>query len=74
MARNWLSLITDSVLSGLSAAPVDVGSDYNTTGSVCTSRLAEPTDGRSSYHPNPERLRQEGFTEEEIRERCGGNV
>jgi len=83
MSDNWLSRISDQVLSGLSAPPTSrEGADYKQSGSVCTSRGAPPdnqlpprtNNGRTEYRPNPQALRNLGYTEEEIAERVGGRV
>jgi hypothetical protein len=77
---NWFANITPDVLSRASSSVTNSGADYAQTGSICTERreaLPETlpprtNNGRTSYHPDPQTLRNAGFSEEEIKQRCGG--
>jgi hypothetical protein len=81
-AVNWFDQITPEVLGRFGTSSASEGADYAQTGSICTSRIAPPdnslpprtNNGRTSYRPNPQALRNLGYTEEEITERCGGRT
>jgi hypothetical protein len=80
---SWFSLIDDSILGRVATSSVSEGGDYAQQGnSICTSRreaLPETlpprtNNGRTTYNPDPQMLRNAGYTEDEIRDRVGGRA
>jgi hypothetical protein len=79
---NWFDQITPEVLGRVGASSASEGGDFAQTGSICTSRRDPPPEtlpprtnnGRTEYRPDPQALRNAGFSEQEIKERMGGRT